>query len=102
MEIITLTRGDDSDALGAKHYLLLNTELDLTGFTATFQLVNFRCKYDDITSKKLPLIFSKNDTKKLTLGFITGALKIYNPEGKAYTVIRDIAFEILSEVVKND
>lgn len=102
MEIIQLTRGDDSDALGEKINLIIDTELDLTGWSATFQLANFRQHFEDISSKKLPLVFSKNDSKKLPLGFIEGALKIYNPKGKAHTVIRDIGFEILSEVVRND
>lgn len=102
MEITYITRGDDSDALGSKHFIIINTKLDLTGFTATFQLANFRQKYDDITSKKLPLVFTKEQSKKLPLGLILGGLKIYNPEGKAHTVIRDIPFEVLSEVVRND
>jgi hypothetical protein len=102
MEIIKITRGDDTDALGQKISIVLNTDIDLTGWSATFQLVNFRTTFNDISNKKLYLKFNKEDTRKLPLGFQTGALKIYNPEGKAHTVIRDIGFEILSEVVRND
>ena len=102
MEITQLTRGDDSDALGEAIVLVLKTDLDLTGFTATFQLANFRQKFNDITSKELYLVFSKKDTRKLPLGRIDGGLKIYTPIGKAHTVIRNIPFEVLPEVVKND
>ena len=102
MEIIQITRGDDTDALGVKNYIVINTERDLTGWSAVFQLASFKIKYSDISSKKLPLVISKEDSKKLPLGFNNGALKIYNPEGKACTVVRDIAFEVLSEVVRND
>lgn len=102
MEIIQLTRGDDSDALGEKIVLNLQTDIDLTGWSAVFQLANFRQKFEDISSKILSLVFTKKDTKKLPLGYINGALKLYNPQGKAHTVIRDLSFEILSEVVRND
>lgn len=102
MEIIQLTRGDDSDALGEKIVLNLQTDIDLTGWSAVFQLANFRQKFEDISNKVLSLVFSKKDTKRLPLGLILGGLKIYNSEGKAHTVIRDIPFEVLSEVVRND
>jgi hypothetical protein len=102
MEVIQLTRGDDSDTLGEKITITLSTDIDLTGFTATFQLANFRQNFKDISGKVLNLTFSKKDTKRLPLGLVSGGLKIYNPEGKAHTVIRDIPFEILSEVVRND
>lgn len=101
-DTIVLTRGDDSDTLGEDIVLVLDTDIDLTGWTATFQLDGFRQKFEDITSKELELVFSKKDTRRLPLGNIKGALKIYNPEGKAHTVKRNIAFEILSEVVRND
>ena len=101
MEIIQLTRGDDSDALGEKIVLNLNTDLDLTGWSAVFQLANFRQSFNDISNKALSLVFTKKDTKKLPLGYINGALKLYNPQGKAHTVIRDLSFEVLSEVVRN-
>lgn len=101
MAIIRLTQGDDSNALGEEINIILDSDLDLTGYSAVFQLCDFQYKWEDITSKKLPLIISSEDSKKLESGMQKGALKIYDKDGLAKTVIRDIQFLIELEVVED-
>ncbi len=102
MNPIVITQGDDTYALGAEINILLETSLDLTGFQAAFQLGNYYQKFNDISSKKISIKIPRKDTKNLKVGPCTGALKIYDKNGFAKTIVRDIKFLILAEVVKND
>lgn len=100
-DIIHLVQGDDSNALGNKITISLTSNLDLTGFTAVFQLKNYRQKWDDITSKKLEVVIPRSVTEKLTVGEHKGGLKIYDQNGLAKTIIKDIKFRVSREVVEN-
>lgn len=100
-DVIYLTQGDDSNALNERIMINLNTERDLTGYTAVFQLEEFRQEWDDISSKKLELIVPRSVTKKLTVGQHKGGLKIYDKKGLAKTVINNIKFYVSREVVEN-
>lgn len=101
MTVFTITQGDDSNALGQEINILLESDEDLTGFKAVFQLGDYQQKWDDITSKKLEVVIPREYTKKLAVGPNYGGLKIYDSNGLAKTVIRDIKFLVLAEVVKN-
>ena len=100
-EVINLIQGDDSNALGNKISIKLTSDLDLTGFTAVFQLEDYRQKWDDITSKKLEVIIPRSVTENLTVGQHKGGLKIYDKNGLAKTIIKDIKFYVSREVVEN-
>lgn len=100
-DVIYLTQGDDSNALGNKIIIGLTSELDLTGFTAVFQLEDYRQEWDDITSKRLEVIIPRSVTEKLTVGNHKGGLKIYDKKGLAKTIIKDIKFYVSREVVEN-
>ena len=101
MTVIKLTKGDDSNALGRSINIKLKTDLDLTGYTAVFQLCDFQQKFDDITSKTLPIVIPASASNKYECGQCKGALKIYDKNGLGKTVCRDILFFIETEVVKN-
>ena len=94
MTSIKLTQGDDSNALGEQIIITLKSNLDLTGYSAVFQLGEFRQEFDDISSKELPIIIPATESRKLPLGPLAGRLKIFDPDGLQKTVIRNIMFKI--------
>lgn len=98
---IKITQGDDTNALGNSIVFTLNTDLDLSGYTAAFQVIDVRKTWSDITSKELTLVLSKEETAKLPVGTHLGALKIYDASGLAVTVIRNIPVYVESMVVEN-
>lgn len=101
MSVITLRQGDDSNALGQEISIFLDTDIDLTGFRAVFQLDEFRQEFDDISSKELFVVISKKESEKLPIGELVGALKIYDANGLALTIADEIKFLIKKKVVEN-
>lgn len=101
MSIIELTQGDDLNALGQEYCFVLPTDEDLTGWKAVFELDGFQQVWNDITSKRLPLIIAREDSYKINVGTRFGALKIYGKDGLCKTIKKDIEFLIHREVVKN-
>lgn len=101
MSIINLVQGDDSNALNERIIINLNTDIDLTGYTAVFQLEDYRQEWTDITSKKLDVIIPRSVTENLTVGNHKGGLKIYDKKGLAKTIINNIRFYVSREVVQN-
>lgn len=99
---IIITRGDDSDALGNTIKIHLNTELDLTDFTAVFQIDKLRWEYNDITSKELNIVITREQSMQLEDGVAYGALKIYDANDKAITIIRDVPIYVKTKVVDNE
>ena len=100
-DTLTIYQGDDTNALGEEIIIVLNCDYDVSGFTAVFQLYNFRQKWDDISSKRLAIVIPKEETKKFKLGPCCGAIKIYDKQGRARTIRDDIKFYVKSEVVNN-
>ena len=98
---ITIVQGDDTNALGNSIIFTLETELDLTGYSAIFQVEHLQYKWDDITSKILNLVFTREQTATLESGIYNGALKIFDENDLAVTVIRNISVNVLSMVVDN-
>jgi len=97
----TIVQGDDTNALGNSIVFTLETDLDLTGYSAIFQVENLQYKWDDITSKVLNLVFTREETSTLQAGSYLGALKIFDENDLAVTVIRNIPVNVLSMVVEN-
>lgn len=101
MSVIRLTRGDDSNALGEEIKIVLKTDMDLTGFKAVFQLGGYQQVFDDITSKELIIIIPKEESINLEVGAMEGGVKLYDANGLARTIVKDIKFMIEREVVNN-
>lgn len=101
MSVITLRQGDDSNALGRETKITLDTDLDLSGFRAVFQLGDFRQEFTDITSKELLIVIPRDASANLPVGELDGALKIYDANGLALTVADEIKFLIEEKVVEN-
>lgn len=98
---ITIVQGDDTNALNNSIVFTLETDIDLTGYSAIFQVESLQYKWDDISSKELFLVFTKQQTATLEAGMYMGALKIFDPSNLAVTVIRNIPVNVLPMVVDN-
>ena len=101
MSVITLRQGDDSNALGREIKITLDTDLDLTGCSAAFQLGDFRQEFADIASKELFVVIPASESANLPDGELNGALKIYDANRLALTVAHEIKFLIEKKVVTN-
>lgn len=98
----TITQGDDSNALGNTMGFELETDLDLTGYRAIFQIARLQWKFDDITSKELSFVVTKEQSYELMEGVEYGALKIFDADNRPVTIIRDIPVYVKTQVVDND
>lgn len=102
MSVIEITQGDDSNAFDAQILIKLETELDLTGCRAVFQLGDFQQCFDDISGKELALVIPAAATKGLACGACCGGLKIYDQNGRAKTICKDIKFLVQKGVVSDE
>lgn len=98
---IVITRGDDSDAFNNKIAITITTDLDLTGYTAVFQIAKEQWIFTDITSKVLNIIIDKDRSMKFKEGTHYAALKIYEPSGTCKTMFRDIPVYVREIAVDN-
>lgn len=99
MNMILLRQGDDSNALGGKIQFNLKTEIDLSGYSAVFQLCDFQQRFTDIASKRLDVVIPSGATAKLQVGRHFGALKIFDSRGLCKTIYDNIPFYIRKQVV---
>lgn len=101
-EGFTIRRGDDSDAMGGFIVFNIETEIeDLTGYTATFQVEDFRYTWDDITSKELELVITREESLQFTPGKHMGGFKVYDADGLAQTEVDNIPVYVKDMVVEN-
>jgi len=99
---IVITRGDDSNAFNNNITITLNTELDLTGYTAIFQIgKDQQWRFDNITDKVLNIIIDKTRSMSFKEGTYYAALKIFEPSGLCKTMFRDIPVYVRQMVVNN-
>lgn len=101
MESIQLTRGDDSNALGHYIKLVMNTEIDLTGWYAIFQLENFQWRFNELKQKENFLSIPSEISLQLTPGAHYGAIKVYDTFGRCATIVKNIPFFVNEQVVDN-
>lgn len=98
---IFITRADDSNAMGYKIEIEIDTALSLEGWSARFQLEDLMWNFDDITSKNLELIISAAQSKVLPVGTSYGAMVLYDENGLRKTVMRNIPVYIYPQVVQD-
>jgi hypothetical protein len=99
MDRVTITQGDDTNALEEKIIISLDTELDLNGFSACFQLGNFQQFFSDIRTKELQIIIPGTETALLPAGPLYGALKIFDAAGRQKTLADNICFYVKRKAV---
>lgn len=98
---IVLFKGDDSDFTGNQTIEIdINTELDLTGFKAYFRFMDFEQAFNDITSKKLELVFPNSQTSRFPLGAADASLVIVDDLGKRRTVNNRIHIVVTNSVME--
>lgn len=98
---IVITRGDDSNAFNRNITIRLNTELDLTGYSAIFQIGCEQWVFDNIADKVLNIIINKEQSMRLHEGTHYAALKIFEPSGLCMTMFRNIPVYVEEIVVRN-
>lgn len=102
MEAIKLRQGDSLKWLGRKVEFNINTDLDLSGWVATFQLCDVIKVYRNFEeTKQLSLDITKEESETLPVGYQTGWLKFTNELGEAGTQDLQIKFLILPKEVDN-
>ena len=93
MDYITIIQGDDTNFLGDQSLVInFNTDIDLSGFTATFSLGDVTLTYGDLSGKNFEVILSDEITSNLKLGKQYGELKLIDREQRIRTVTSVIPF----------
>lgn len=98
---LVITRGDDSNAFNNTITVEIETDLDLTGYKAIFQIGKQQWIFEDITSKYLDIIITKEQSMKFCEGTYYAGLKIYEPNGLCKTAFRDIPVYVREIAVDN-
>lgn len=97
--IIILRQGDDSDFNDNGIVININADIDLVGWKARLQLQELVKDYDDITSGKIAIEFSKEETSNLQTGDHRGWIKLIDSQGRECTVLSQ-PFRILRREVR--
>lgn len=102
MEVIKLRQGDSLKWLGREVLFNIDSDLDLTGWKAIFQLGPLIKVYENFEeSKIIDLDITKEESENLNLGYQTAYLKFVDAEGLAGTQDVRINFLILPKEVEN-
>lgn len=80
----------------------IDTDLDLTGYSAKFVLGWITKEIEDISSKSFEVVLSAEDTKQLRLGAQYGSIILTDSNGNIKTITNTIPFEITTAVVENE
>lgn len=99
--MIEITVGDDSNALSQDIIINFDTQIDLTGFYAIFELQGIQWRFNDLTSKKCELVITREQSAQMRAGTHKAGLKVFDNTGKCRTIMRDIPVLINSLVVGN-
>jgi len=101
MDYITIIKGDDTNFLEDQFVVVsFNTDYDLSGFTATFQLGDVILTYGNLSSKQFEIILSSEITSNLKLGKQYGELKLIDTQNRIRTLSSVIPF-LIQDSVKN-
>lgn len=96
----TIVKGDDTlfngvDLLGA---IKLNTDLDLTGWKATFTYQSAVLEFDDLTEKVIQPRFTSKQTCAFACGEYFATLVLFDAEGHKQTLFTDLPYTVISKV----
>lgn len=83
---LKLIQGDDSNAFGGYIKLKLKTDQDLTGWYLILQIFNFQWRYNDLTSKEIEIVISRDITAQMPVGTTKGAIKLFDQNDLCRTV----------------
>ena len=104
MKPIRIHKGDSTIFANANKFLTfnINTELDLTGYSAKFILCSILKTVPDISSRKFDIILGSDETQKLRDGLNYGSIILTDNKGNSKTLINTIPFDITTAVVENE
>ncbi len=104
MDKIYIHKGDSTIFADIQKFLtfIIDTELDLTGWTARFVLGYVTIDIPDISSKSFDVNLTQEDTIKLKLGLQHGSLILTDNFGNVKTICNTIPFEVTKEVIENN
>lgn len=95
MKTKIIYQGTDTNFAGSELYLNLTTNIsDLTGYVLTFKLQNIVKTFPDITSKRVQIILSAQETNSLKLGNYQSSIEVTDPNGKKVASWTDTIFNI--------
>ena len=93
MDYITIIQGDDTNFLEDQFVVVnFNTDIDLSGFTATFTLGDVTLTYGNLSGKTFEIILSNEITSNLKIGKQYGELKLIDNSDRIRTVSSVIPF----------
>ena len=93
MDYITIIQGDDTNFLDDQFVVVnFNTDIDLSGFTATFTLGDVTLTYGNLSGKTFEIILSSEITSNLKIGKQYGELKLIDNNDRIRTVSSIIPF----------
>ncbi len=99
MAYITIVKGDDTDFMDNQYLVVnFNTDINLAGFKAVFEIDNIELLYPDLSAKYIEIILSNEVTSKLKQGKMYGTLKIIDTESRIRTVTTVIPFNVVTKV----
>ena len=103
MNPIYIHKGDSTTFADVKRFLTFNiqTDLDLTGWSAKFILGWITKEIEDISSKSFEIVLGADETKQLRLGTQNGSIILIDSECHIKTVANNIPFEVTTAVVEN-
>lgn len=98
--IQTIVKGDDTlfngvDLLGA---IKLNTDLDLTGWKATFTYQSAVLEFNDLTEKVIQPRFTANQTASFSIGTNYATLALFDAQGRKQTQFTNLPYQVVAYV----
>ena len=92
---IYITRGDDTNFNEDKFLkFILNTERDLTDWSAMFTLGGNTYKFTDIASKTFEVTISAEDSQKIPYGLNMGSVYLFDNKSRRKTLTISIPFQV--------
>ena len=103
MEKIYIRKGDSTIFAENKNFLTFNieTELDLTNWSAIFKLQELSKPINDISSKSFEIVLTSEETSTLKTGSWNGTLVLIDADKNIKTVTTKIPFEVTLQVIEN-
>lgn len=99
--MLTIYKKDDTDFFQNIN-ININTEQDLTSWTARVQLGSVVKSFSDISEKKIVFVLSSKDTAKLSEGVHGLYVKFTDNTGKQGSIDTGFKVKVLTEIVQDD
>ena len=102
--MITIYKNEDTEFADSEPIkIVLDTDMDLTGFTAEIAFLGVTKTFDSdtVATKVLPLSFTEEDTKGFVLGRDYAIVRLFDPKGRS-TIFALPEFDVKLRGSSND